>query len=98
HLFFVHDTPTTEIYTLSLHDALPIFRESLTHLSPVRDPRRAMGGHGPVSRTPRGFHGGHGQPGKGEARGALPGARFPSAGAAHAAHPARPRLGAGGTR
>src|SRR5690349_3423362 len=25
HLFFFHATPTTEIYTLSLHDALPIF-------------------------------------------------------------------------
>src|SRR6266705_1586742 len=25
YLFFFHDTPTTEIYTLSLHDALPIF-------------------------------------------------------------------------
>src|SRR6266851_2273383 len=24
-LFFFHDTATTEIYTLSLHDALPIF-------------------------------------------------------------------------
>src|SRR3712207_9562995 len=24
--FFVNDTATTEIYTLSLHDALPIFR------------------------------------------------------------------------
>src|SRR5947208_16914044 len=24
-LFFFNDTPTTEIYTLSLHDALPIF-------------------------------------------------------------------------
>src|SRR5947207_15395940 len=24
--FFFNDTPTTEIYTLSLHDALPIFR------------------------------------------------------------------------
>src|SRR5436853_1538993 len=23
-VFFFHDTPTTEIYTLSLHDALPI--------------------------------------------------------------------------
>src|SRR5207249_11553295 len=22
--FFIHDTPTTQIYTLSLHDALPI--------------------------------------------------------------------------
>src|SRR3712207_8043168 len=25
-VFFVNDTATTEIYTLSLHDALPIFR------------------------------------------------------------------------
>src|SRR5207249_10131581 len=25
-LFFFNDTPTPEIYTLSLHDALPIFR------------------------------------------------------------------------
>ena len=24
--FFLHDTATTEIYTLSLHDALPLFR------------------------------------------------------------------------
>src|SRR3712207_7020835 len=26
HFFFFNDTATTEIYTLSLHDALPIFR------------------------------------------------------------------------
>src|SRR3712207_8499648 len=26
-LFFFNDTATTEIYTLSLHDALPIFKE-----------------------------------------------------------------------
>src|SRR5258708_25527260 len=26
-LFFFNDTATTEIYTLSLHDALPIFQE-----------------------------------------------------------------------
>src|SRR2546429_5610985 len=32
--FFFNDTATTEIYTLSLHDALPISRE---------DPRRAAG-------------------------------------------------------
>src|SRR5262245_40716479 len=25
YLSFLHDTPTTEIYTLSLHDALPIY-------------------------------------------------------------------------
>src|SRR3712207_8459057 len=28
-LFFFNDTATTEIYTLSLHDALPIFREKV---------------------------------------------------------------------
>src|SRR5256885_6403704 len=27
--FFFNDTATTEIYTLSLHDALPIYRDSL---------------------------------------------------------------------
>src|SRR3712207_8025824 len=27
-LFFFNDTATTEIYTLSLHDALPIFEET----------------------------------------------------------------------
>src|SRR2546429_8658220 len=30
-LFFFNDTATTEIYTLSLHDALPIYRE-LNHI------------------------------------------------------------------
>src|SRR2546430_9534730 len=33
-IFFFNDTATTEIYTLSLHDALPIFRR--------RDPLRAF--------------------------------------------------------
>src|SRR5574340_1706119 len=37
-LFFFNDTATTEIYTLSLHDALPIYR---TWWSPARrSPRR----------------------------------------------------------
>src|SRR5260370_38548881 len=31
--FFFNDTATTEIYTLSLHDALPIFRIALRHTS-----------------------------------------------------------------
>src|SRR5438552_11480737 len=31
-LFFFNDTPTTEIYTLSLHDALPISRLALLRL------------------------------------------------------------------
>src|SRR3712207_8796395 len=30
--FFFNDTATTEIYTLSLHDALPIFEEPLSFL------------------------------------------------------------------
>src|SRR3712207_9271249 len=34
--FFFNDTATTEIYTLSLHDALPI-------LTSVRQPRRDLG-------------------------------------------------------
>src|SRR2546422_4339393 len=32
-LFFFNDTATTEIYTLSLHDALPISRVPLQHLA-----------------------------------------------------------------
>src|SRR3712207_7321483 len=32
--FFFNDTATTEIYTLSLHDALPIFR-ALVNLGPI---------------------------------------------------------------
>src|SRR5271168_3279247 len=32
-IFFFNDTATTEIYTLSLHDALPIFAVELGHIS-----------------------------------------------------------------
>src|SRR6266699_5630417 len=35
--FFFNDTATTEIYTLSLHDALPIF----TRRRPARESRRS---------------------------------------------------------
>src|SRR5689334_23602686 len=38
YVFFFNDTATTEIYTLSLHDALPIFRA--VEESPVDLPRR----------------------------------------------------------
>src|SRR5256885_5314781 len=31
--FFFNDTATTEIYTLSLHDALPIFEEEMSDVS-----------------------------------------------------------------
>src|SRR2546428_9679972 len=47
--FFFNDTATTEIYTLSLHDALPI------SLGPAaRAPRRGRGGAAPAGR--RGSH------------------------------------------
>src|SRR3712207_7921360 len=39
-LFFFNDTATTEIYTLSLHDALPIFRARAV-LRPMLTPRPA---------------------------------------------------------
>src|SRR3712207_8601865 len=46
-LFFFNDTATTEIYTLSLHDALPIFDR---HRPPGQRPVRGaadLGGHVP---------------------------------------------------
>src|SRR5258708_20455755 len=42
HLFFFNDTATTEIYTLSLHDALPIFRCSRIVMMTRRCLRRSM--------------------------------------------------------
>src|SRR2546429_3153849 len=45
--FFFNDTATTEIYTLSLHDALPIFHYELTNrvnrLSCAIDEGRSLG-------------------------------------------------------
>src|SRR2546429_5661297 len=46
HFFFFNDTATTEIYTLSLHDALPIWKASTMPIptDPIRPPlRRARG-------------------------------------------------------
>ena len=37
--FFFNDTATTEIYTLSLHDALPIFEQALA-VSHVEQPQQ----------------------------------------------------------
>src|SRR2546421_1018378 len=37
--FFFNDTPTTEIYTLPLHDALPIWQVPASH-APVELPKR----------------------------------------------------------
>src|SRR5437660_3691337 len=36
-LFFLNDTPTTEIYTLSLHDALPIFGSNYVPKSAINE-------------------------------------------------------------
>src|SRR2546430_6148520 len=42
YFFFFNDTATTEIYTLSLHDALPIFLvEAKAHLDEVQSVSRA---------------------------------------------------------
>src|SRR3712207_7206873 len=41
YLFFFNDTATTEIYTLSLHDALPISRRRGTRRRAARVPRPA---------------------------------------------------------
>src|SRR2546422_5628792 len=53
--FFFNDTATTEIYTLSLHDALPIC-SCLAGRSPARPTRRScpIGSHG-SSHWPRGM-------------------------------------------
>src|SRR3712207_8928059 len=51
-MFFFNDTATTEIYTLSLHDALPISRgtlESATKLRPSGSRKRASGRRFPSS-------------------------------------------------
>src|SRR3712207_6943309 len=40
--FFFNDTATTEIYTLSLHDALPISDSSSRPHSPPREPRTTI--------------------------------------------------------
>src|ERR1039458_7147420 len=45
HQFFFNDTATTEIYTLSLHDALPIWRA-------LRRRAQAWGRHGPAGDHP----------------------------------------------
>src|SRR5258706_1197889 len=40
--FFFNDTATTEIYTLSLHDALPISASSVMPLAPLPVPARGI--------------------------------------------------------
>src|SRR5262245_65831276 len=56
--FFFNDPPTTEIYTLSLHDALPIFARAIELIRPdlsrVSSPGVADG-QDPALATRRGF-------------------------------------------
>src|ERR1043166_3397425 len=52
--FFVNDTATTEIYTLSLHDALPIYRRCRRLLERCRArSRTARAGRAPQAAAPR---------------------------------------------
>src|SRR5882757_10101245 len=51
-LFFVNHTATTEIYSLSLHDALPILRRGRLRLSAHGHPRRRAELDGRGSREP----------------------------------------------
>src|SRR2546422_649556 len=47
HFFFFNDTATTEIYTLSLHDALPISRPASGVSRPAHEAGQTPGGEGP---------------------------------------------------
>src|SRR2546426_12323408 len=49
--FFFNDTATTEIYTLSLHDALPIWFELVKGQAVNVDPIAAMANAAAVSQT-----------------------------------------------
>src|SRR5947209_10938437 len=60
-LFFFNDTPTTEIYTLSLHDALPICKRRHDARARARaPPDRSIRRHG---SSPPGEQGGRRSPG-----------------------------------
>src|SRR3712207_7683394 len=62
--FFFNDTATTEIYTLSLHDALPIYRNRRGGASRLREGRGgARDDRRPRAQRPRargGIRDGHG--------------------------------------
>src|SRR2546429_9135278 len=50
--FFFNDTPTTEIYTLSLHDALPISRRLVAKLETSMSKVGAATGAAPMALLP----------------------------------------------
>src|SRR5256885_9794834 len=58
--FFFNDTATTEIYTLSLHDALPIFRARCRRAAtlPVRSEDRRFSDLPDLRCVSRCYHGG----------------------------------------
>src|SRR3712207_8548098 len=60
-VFFFNDTATTEIYTLSLHDALPISEDGRVEPAPRRLDREELPQPGPA--VPRPDPGGHARPG-----------------------------------
>src|SRR3712207_8500330 len=66
--FFFNDTATTEIYTLSLHDALPILLRGAVRARPEPDHGRGLRGH--RVRGPRAAG-----PGRGRGRAAAAGDR-----------------------
>src|SRR2546429_3728995 len=51
--FFFNDTATTEIYTLSLHDALPILPPQDGHAAPSRWPHYRLVSFSVAARRPR---------------------------------------------
>src|SRR3989475_7550388 len=60
--FFFNDTATTEIYTLSLHDALPIFRGPPPEGSPEGQGTRRSCPRGATALVRQGLHAGRGGP------------------------------------
>src|SRR3712207_7115619 len=73
--FFFNDTATTEIYTLSLHDALPILWTCPTGPSATGRPVATAAGDEPGAGGPAGRGRGAGQAGRGTAARHRPGAR-----------------------
>src|SRR5437773_10144656 len=65
-IFFFHDSPTTEFYTLSLHDALPISRPA--DAAALSGPRALLGLDQRVSQAPRARQRHDGRPAPGGAR------------------------------